>query len=332
MAHVASSPVLGTKLFVGCLPYSKTDADLMSIFSQFGPTQEVAILKQLDGTSKGAAFVTYRSPHHALTAMSTLQNYTFPGCNRGIRISMATGGGAGGAGFGGSAQQSGATLGGTAGCKVFVGQLPYSKSEHDLVQLFSAMGPVIEVTLLKDKITQEKKGCAFVRFASSHRAQAAVSALNGFTFNGSPRPITVSIAAKDFCANPNPTGAKRAWNGQGAGMNVIHQMGQLAPAAMQLATSGQFSGPEGAKIFVGQLPFSQGEASIAEAFSKFGPVEEVFLHKDAQGHKKGACFVRYYDVDHAMQALSMNGYLFQGATRPITVQLASESKRRRVNM
>jgi len=354
--------VPGKKLFVGCLPYSKTEADLIPIFSEVGPIEEVAILKQPDGTSKGAAFVTYQSPHHAQTAIAMMHKYVFPGCTREINVSMAGAAGSGGAG----ARQSGATSGrapgcnvvvgsrhsvevvrpsvcpsiqqsvarsgGAPGCKVFVGQLPYSKSENDLLQLFSAIGPVVEVTLLKDKITQEKKGCAFVIFASPHCAQAAVGALDGFTFNGSPRPIAVSIAAKDNGANPNPMGAKRAWNGQRAAMNlpIIQQIGQQAPAATQLGT---FSGHEGTKLFVGQLPFSQSEASIAEAFSKFGQVYEVFLHKDAQGQKKGACFVRYYDADHAMQALSMNGYLFQGSTRPITVQLAfeKEAKRQRVD-
>mmetsp|Transcript_93056 Transcript_93056/g.287184 ORF Transcript_93056/g.287184 Transcript_93056/m.287184 type:complete len:176 (-) Transcript_93056:4-531(-) len=99
------------KLFVGCLPYSKTEADLEVVFSQFGPLVEVAILKDGTGASKGAGFVTYQDETSALTAMSHLQGHVLEGATRGMNISLATssggpktgggGGGGGGGGYGG---------------------------------------------------------------------------------------------------------------------------------------------------------------------------------------------------------------------------------------
>lgn len=219
---------------------------------------------------------------------------------------------------------------------MFVGQLPYSKNENDLLQLFSAIAPVVEVKLLKDKGDQ-KTGAAFVRYSAPNHAHAAVSALDGFTFTGSPRPISVKIASSGAAEAPSGGAVKRAWNGQAAHVNseVINIMGEQSPTAMRLGTTqgGPFAGQEGGKLFVGQLPFSQSEASIAAAFGKFGPVQEVFLHKDERGQKKGACFVRFYSADHATQALTMDGYVFPGATRPITVHPAQENdaKRRRVS-
>lgn len=416
----------GAKLFVGCLPYSKTEADLTPVFAQFGPIVEIALLKKKDDSSKGAAFVTYQSPHAAQTALMCLQNYSFPGSTRGINISIANSGGGGGgcSGAGGCGAYGGGCgaygggcgggfgrgcVGGGGGCwggcaqaqqmqmlpsqpnfqpwqhngpcqapmfsnpnaqafpnawpqraaqpppppgrpgqpaqtqpsrgaggeKVFVGQLPYSKNENDLLQLFSAIAPVVEVKLLRDK-TDQKKGAAFVRFSAPNQADAAVSALDGFTFTGSPRPISVSIASSGAADALSGGAVKRTWNGQTAHVNlhVINALGQQSPAAMNLgATQGGPSGQEGGKLFVGQLPFSQTESSIAEAFGKFGPVQEVFLHKDSHGQKKGACFVRFYSADHAIQALTMDGYLFPGSTRPITVHPAQENdaKRRRVS-
>merc|ERR1712216_903336 len=87
---------LGTKLFVGCLPYSKSEGDLRPIFQQCGPIAEIALLKKPDGSSKGAAFVTYQSPQSASMALISLQGYTFEGSNRGLNITMAGSNGMGG--------------------------------------------------------------------------------------------------------------------------------------------------------------------------------------------------------------------------------------------
>lgn len=78
------------KLFVGCLPYSRTSMDLSDLFSQYGPLVEVALLTTPEGKSKGAAFVTYVNRSDAERAVSELQGYCFPNSSRGINISFAT--------------------------------------------------------------------------------------------------------------------------------------------------------------------------------------------------------------------------------------------------
>merc|ERR1719440_1205521 len=94
------------------------------------------------------------------------------------------------------------------GAKVFVGQLPYSKNESHLRQLFGSLGQVVEVTILKDKKTNEKKGAAFIRYNNADSANAAVAALDGFVFSGSPRAITVSLASSEA----GEPGHKRSWS------------------------------------------------------------------------------------------------------------------------
>eukprot|EP00931_Biecheleriopsis_adriatica_P060454 TRINITY_DN36312_c0_g1_i1.p1 TRINITY_DN36312_c0_g1~~TRINITY_DN36312_c0_g1_i1.p1 ORF type:complete len:350 (-),score=68.28 TRINITY_DN36312_c0_g1_i1:289-1338(-) len=344
------------KLFVGCLPYSKSEADLWPVFEQFGPVQEVAIMKKPDGSSKGAAFVTYLNPNSALAALSQMQNFVFPGSDRGINLSIA-GAGKGGGGGGKPVRNSGkgvmqgsppprglpqqqpwgqlpqpaglpqymqSTVPPVAapGTKVFVGQLPYSKGESDLWKLFGAIGPVSEVVLLKNQKTQEKKGAALVRFHNANSAAAAVAALDGFLFSNSPRAITVSIAQSDGTGQQ-----KRSL--PSVAQATIHSMGTQAPGALNVGGPGE----EGAKLFVGQLPFSKSEEEIKQVFSPYGEVLEVFLHRDAQGQKKGGCFVRFAKRAQAEAALQINGFLFQGATRPIIVELAgtkNATKRQRI--
>jgi len=330
-----------TKLFVGCLPYSKTEADLLPIFTQFGDVQEVAVLR-----NKGAAFVTFTDANCAAQAATNLQGYLFEHSNRGINISYAAkGGGKGGqaaagqaprptrfsqqppppagsppGGMGGkgwSAQPQAGSQG-APGSKLFVGQLPYSKSEEDLWKLFGSIGPVVEVVLMKNMQTQQKKGSAFVRYQTTQHAAAAVAALDGFIFNGATRPISVSIATGGTANNTvssmgtPATQAKRKFEAMNGG------------AALQVE--------DGAKLFVGQLPFSKTERDLQELFGHFGQIAEVSLHRDANGQKKGAAFVKFFSANSAAQALECDGYLFPGSTRAISVSVmgAGGDKRQRI--
>jgi RNA recognition motif-containing protein len=77
------------KLFVGCLPYSKTAQDIADLFSQFGDLLEVAILTDYSGKSRGAAFVTFAKSSDAKKAVSELRDFSFPKSTRNINISFA---------------------------------------------------------------------------------------------------------------------------------------------------------------------------------------------------------------------------------------------------
>lgn len=325
------------KLFVGCLPYSKTDADLSELFGQFGQLQEVAILKKPDGTSKGAAFVTFVDSQAAATAMMMLNNHLFDGSTRGINISVA--------GSGARQPTAAQVYGipqpplpmmtpqsyamapqpqpGQPVTKLFVGQLPYSKSEADLRQLFSSVGPVLEVFLVRDKATGEKKGAAFVKYQSAQVAAAAVSVLDGYLFPGSPRPITVSMAKVNGAqAMPVPTAVKREFGQPYMAYPAGHQGVSVQTGSSSL---------EGCKLFVGQLPFSRTEQDIAQVFGQYGQVQEVVMHRNpATGQKKGAAFVYFATSDAAVAALQLDGFLFPGATRTISVCMAGENKRQRI--
>ena len=78
------------KLFVGCLPYSKSSADLATLFGQYGPLLEVALLVNPDGRSKGASFITFAHSNDATEAQKRLDGYVFPNSTRPINVSFAT--------------------------------------------------------------------------------------------------------------------------------------------------------------------------------------------------------------------------------------------------
>lgn len=67
--------------------------------------------------------------------------------------------------------------------RLFVRNLPFTAEEEDLMDLFSAHGQILEVHMPLDD-TKRRKGYGFVLFKNTVDAQAALSALNGFAFQG----------------------------------------------------------------------------------------------------------------------------------------------------
>lgn len=76
--------------------------------------------------------------------------------------------------------------------KLFVGNIPFSLSEPQLEELFSAHGKVVQVTIPTDRDTGRKRGFAFVEMGTQAEAEAAIRSLNGQTVDG--RQIVVNAS------------------------------------------------------------------------------------------------------------------------------------------
>ena len=76
--------------------------------------------------------------------------------------------------------------------KLYVGNLPYTVDDNDLVGNFSPYGTVQSAKVLMDRDTGRSKGFGFVEMGSDAEAQAAIQALNGIEVQG--RAITVNVA------------------------------------------------------------------------------------------------------------------------------------------
>ncbi len=92
-----------SKLYVGNLPYSTTEDELRSLFSQAGTVASVALIKDRDtGQSKGFAFVEMSNQVEAEKAISMFNGRSMG--QREMKVSIARpreGGGGGGGGYGG---------------------------------------------------------------------------------------------------------------------------------------------------------------------------------------------------------------------------------------
>lgn len=82
--------------------------------------------------------------------------------------------------------------------RIYVGNLPYTVSEDELRSSFEAFGSVETVDIVRDRMTREPKGFAFVEMPDKAQAQAAINGLNGQNMAG--RTLTVNEA------RPRPEG------------------------------------------------------------------------------------------------------------------------------
>lgn len=75
---------------------------------------------------------------------------------------------------------------------LFVGNLPFSATEDELRDLFSAFGEIQQVRIMTDRDTGRSRGFAFVEIADDEAAAKAISGLNGKELGG--RALTVNEA------------------------------------------------------------------------------------------------------------------------------------------
>ena len=75
---------------------------------------------------------------------------------------------------------------------IYVGNLSYQLTEDELRAAFETYGEVAEVSIIKDKYSQESKGFGFVEMPEQADAEEAIKQLDGFVLKG--RNMKVSQA------------------------------------------------------------------------------------------------------------------------------------------
>lgn len=76
--------------------------------------------------------------------------------------------------------------------KLYVGNLPYSVSEGNLVDMFGSVGQVAKATIISDRSTGYSKGFGFVEMPNDAEADQAIRTMNGKDLEG--RAMHVSEA------------------------------------------------------------------------------------------------------------------------------------------
>ncbi|OEH80414.1 RNA binding protein [Cyclospora cayetanensis] len=195
--------------------------------------------------------------------------------------------------------------------KLFVGGLPPSVDEIALRILFSLFGSVTEVVVLRDKVSNRHRNCAFVRMRSLTDADRAIREL-GRTQNLGP-PLD-SLSVRYAAGEAERLGFPSCGYGGGA-----------------------MPGVDEAKLFVGSLPKDVKEHEVRALFEQYGSVQEVFLLRHNNGDSgsrpkkgpSGSAFVRFAYKEQALHAISSlaGRYVMPNVARGLEVRFAAARRR-----
>ena len=169
---------------------------------------------------------------------------------------------------------------------LYVGNLDERCTDALVWELMLQAGPIVNVHLPKDRVTQTHQGYGFVEFASEDDADYASKIMNQIRLYG--KPIRVNKASAD----------KRGIGAGGEGTSV------------------------GAELYVGGLDAMVDEKTLYETFSRFGPlVAAPKIARDDANLSKNYGFVSYASFDASDDAIAnMHGQYLMN--REISVQYA----------
>lgn len=170
---------------------------------------------------------------------------------------------------------------------LYIGNLDERCSDALVWELMLQAGPVINVHLPKDRVTQTHQGYGFVEFGSEDDADYACKIMNQIRLWG--KPIRVNKASAD----------KRVQGEAGSGQGGV-----------------------GAELFIGNLDTMADEKVLYETFSRFGTLLSVpKIARDDANLSKGYGFVSYSNFESSDQAIEhMHGQYMMN--KEITVQYA----------
>ncbi|MCP5003979.1 MAG: RNA-binding protein [Planctomycetes bacterium] len=108
---------------------------------------------------------------------------------------------------------------------IYIGNMSYETTEADLRLACEAFGKVESVSIIKDKITGQPKGFAFVEMPSKSEGQAAIDGLNGKELNervlnvneARPRSETFGGSFDKFGSSKRGSSSSKSGYGGGKG-------------------------------------------------------------------------------------------------------------------
>jgi RNA recognition motif-containing protein len=75
---------------------------------------------------------------------------------------------------------------------IYVGNLPYTITKDELMDMFVGFGEVSSINVVTDKVTGEPRGFAFVEMPTQSEAEAAIKGLNGTSIAGRAMQVTIA--------------------------------------------------------------------------------------------------------------------------------------------
>jgi RNA recognition motif-containing protein len=171
--------------------------------------------------------------------------------------------------------------------KIYVGNLAAPTTEHELGSLFTRVGRVLSVRIMRDRETGHTRGFGFVEMGDGE-AEQAIQQLNGVALHGH------TLAVTEARPRSEPS------------------TGRGSPAS---------------RLFVGNLPYEATAAELTDLFAAVGPVASVSLPVEREsGRPRGFAFVDFSERAHAEEAVRrFHQQPFKGRALMVSEARARES-------
>jgi cold-inducible RNA-binding protein len=101
------------------------------------------------------------------------------------------------------------------GRRLYVGNLPYTTGEAELQEIFSKVGTVESVRVMRDAATGRARGFAFVEMATDEEAQKAATEINQFQMGGRSLTVNEARPKPEFSGGGGGFGGNRGGGGGG---------------------------------------------------------------------------------------------------------------------
>ncbi|CAN6853267.1 unnamed protein product [Brassica oleracea] len=307
------------KLFVGMLPKSVSEAELLSLFSKYGTIKDLQILRGAQQTSKGCAFLKYETKEQAVSAMDAINGkHKMEGSTVPLVVKWA------------DTERERHTR-------------RLQKAQSDMARLSNAdpTNPSL-FGALPMSYTPPYSGYGYhqapgtygymlppIQNQGNHNALQRASpdsipprlARRNFPYMGSGYPPVRGLPYP--LSYPRGIMSPRLLSNSPGSISpgIAHSSGSATPSSSVVQTEG----PEGANLFIYNIPREFGDQDLSAAFQPFGIVlsAKVFVDK-ATGASKCFGFVSYDSQAAAQKAINMmNGSHLGG--KKLKVQLKRDN-------
>jgi len=174
--YVPGSPsanVPNKTVYVGNLFFEVTGDQLKRVFSRFGTVEEVRLVSDGKGLSRGFGYVTFQNLDDATAAIENLNQQVFEGRRMNVQYHIER-------------ERTGSALNkhvprspASPSKTLFIGNMSFEMSDKDLNDLFRDIRNVMDVRVAIDRRTGQPRGFAHADFIDMKSAEQAKSVLEG---------------------------------------------------------------------------------------------------------------------------------------------------------
>ncbi len=172
-------------IYVGNLPFSIDEQEVSDAFAAHGLVERVHLVSDREtGRPKGFGFVTMSDDEQAKQAIAALNGSELGG--RPIKVNAVEPR----EGRDNRDSRDSRRDDGPSGTDIYVGNLPFSADEQEVIDLFTPHGTVLRFKPIMDRETGRPRGFGFITMEDESAAKAAAEALDGTELGG--RPLRVN--------------------------------------------------------------------------------------------------------------------------------------------